>query len=431
MDNRLRCTRRLRMPIAVAFAGLTLAGLCVGTSTPAEATVLPGLSLSSSGGPVGSVVSVTYSSPPGNGCGGVVFSSTAGVGGGSNLPYGGNVGSQHFVIPSFLGGLFTPPGAPVSPGPYMFSITCDTTNDPATAVTLSVPFAVTAPLPSRFVGLAITADGKGYWLAQAGGGVFSYGDATFFGSLPGVGITPAAPIVGIAATSDGKGYWLVGADGGVFCFGDARFYGSLPEQHIVPTANYLYLDANAIVGITADPTGGGYWLVGEDGGVFGFGTARYLGSAPQPGNLAVGLSDEPFVGLGATADGGGYYEAGFLGGAMGFGGVASSSGGLVNIGNVRSLASLISGVAVTPRGDGVWFVGRDGGVFAIRSPGGSAPPAFFGSLPGEGIVPAAPVIGIAATSDGKGYWLVGADGGIFTFGDAGFCGSAGGSGLPW
>jgi len=32
--------------------------------------------------------------------------------------------------------------------------------------------------------------------------------------------------VGIAATPDGKGYWLGGIDGGVFTFGDAKFYGS-------------------------------------------------------------------------------------------------------------------------------------------------------------------------------------------------------------
>ena len=34
------------------------------------------------------------------------------------------------------------------------------------------------------------------------------------------------PIVGMAATPDGKGYWLVAADGGIFSFGDAGFYGS-------------------------------------------------------------------------------------------------------------------------------------------------------------------------------------------------------------
>lgn len=36
-----------------------------------------------------------------------------------------------------------------------------------------------------------------------------------------------APIVGIAATPTGEGYWLVSADGGVFTFGDAKFYGNV------------------------------------------------------------------------------------------------------------------------------------------------------------------------------------------------------------
>jgi hypothetical protein len=33
------------------------------------------------------------------------------------------------------------------------------------------------------------------------------------------------------------------------------------------------------------------------------------------------------------------------------------------------------------------------------------------------------------TDDGKGYWLVASDGGVFAFGDAGFVGSLGGSGV--
>jgi len=35
------------------------------------------------------------------------------------------------------------------------------------------------------------------------------------------------PVVGIAATPDGKGYWEVASDGGLFSFGDAKFYGSM------------------------------------------------------------------------------------------------------------------------------------------------------------------------------------------------------------
>jgi hypothetical protein len=32
----------------------------------------------------------------------------------------------------------------------------------------------------------------------------------------------------MAQTADGGGYWLVAADGGIFGFGDAPYYGSLP-----------------------------------------------------------------------------------------------------------------------------------------------------------------------------------------------------------
>ncbi len=59
-----------------------------------------------------------------------------------------------------------------------------------------------------------------------------------------------AAVVGMAATPDGGGYWLVGADGGVFSFGDANFYGSATNTH----------PAAPIVGIAATPDGGGYWL---------------------------------------------------------------------------------------------------------------------------------------------------------------------------
>lgn len=113
----------------------------------------------------------------------------------------------------------------------------------------------------------------GYWLAGADGGVFSFGAAPFWGSLPERGIA-VDNIVGMAATKDGQGYWLVGADGGVFSFGTAPFYGSLPG---------LRIRVNNIVGMAATPTGRGYWLVGADGGVFAFGDAVFSGSLPGQG----------------------------------------------------------------------------------------------------------------------------------------------------
>ena len=56
------------------------------------------------------------------------------------------------------------------------------------------------------------------------GGIFTFGDAGFFGST---GVAELnRPIVGMAPTATGKGYWLVASDGGIFAFGDAGFFGS-------------------------------------------------------------------------------------------------------------------------------------------------------------------------------------------------------------
>jgi 3D (Asp-Asp-Asp) domain-containing protein len=108
------------------------------------------------------------------------------------------------------------------------------------------------------------------------GGVFTFGDAVFHGSLGGVSLN--RPIVGLAATPSGGGYWLVGSDGGVFTFGDAGYFGSTGSEHL-----------NApIVGIASTSTGHGYWLAGSDGGIFTFGDAPFLGAlAPEPNGTQV------------------------------------------------------------------------------------------------------------------------------------------------
>jgi hypothetical protein len=55
------------------------------------------------------------------------------------------------------------------------------------------------------------------------GGIFAYGDASFYGSMGGTPLN--APIVGMAADKATGGYWLVGSDGGVFSF-NAPYYGA-------------------------------------------------------------------------------------------------------------------------------------------------------------------------------------------------------------
>jgi N-acetylmuramoyl-L-alanine amidase len=82
----------------------------------------------------------------------------------------------------------------------------------------------TTPTKGGAVEICTTPSGKGYWICGSDGGVFTYGDAAFYGSLGNVALD--APIVGMAATPSGCGYWLLGADGGVFTFGDAPFFGA-------------------------------------------------------------------------------------------------------------------------------------------------------------------------------------------------------------
>ena len=223
------------------------------------------------------------------------------------------------------------------------------------------------------VGMAPTPDGGGYWLVASDGGVFSYGDARFFGSTGSLALN--APIVGMAATHDGAGYWLVARDGGVFSYGDARFFGS---------AGSLALNA-PVVGMAATHDGAGYWLVASDGGIFSYGDARFSGSA---GSLAL---NAPVVGMAPAPGGNGYWLVARDGGIFSYGDATFS-------GSAGSLAlnAPIVGMAASP-GGGYWLVARDGGIFSY----GGAP--YFGSLGGSPLP--GPVVAMAATPAGAGYWL--------------------------
>ena len=73
------------------------------------------------------------------------------------------------------------------------------------------------PLNKPIVSMASTADRGGYWEVASDGGIFSFGDATFYGSRGGQSLSK--PMVAMAATPDGRGYWEVASDGGIFSYG--------------------------------------------------------------------------------------------------------------------------------------------------------------------------------------------------------------------
>ena len=156
-------------------------------------------------------------------------------------------------------------------------------------------------LAQPIVGMAATTDGNGYWLVASDGGIFSYGDATFYGSTGGLRLNK--PIVGMAPTPSGRGYWLVASDGGIFSYGDATFYGSTGSIRL----------NKPVVGMAATTDGAGYWLVASDGGIFSYGDAQFYGST---GSLHLNL---PVVGMAASPSGNGYWLVGFDGGVFTFG----------------------------------------------------------------------------------------------------------------
>jgi hypothetical protein len=236
--------------------------------------------------------------------------------------------------------------------------------------------------------MASTSGGGGYWLTSADGGVFSYGDAGYFGSAGSLPLQ--APVVGMVGTPDSQGYWQVAIDGGVFTYGDAGFYGSTGSM----TLN------SPIVAMAATPDGKGYWLVAADGGVFTFGDAGFYGST---GSMTL---NSPIVGMAATPDGKGYWLVAADGGVFTFGdaGFYGSTGSM-------TLNSPIVGMAATPDGKGYWLVAADGGIFTFGDAG------FYGSLGSDTTLPAS-IVGISPTPDGGGYWLAGAGGGVYAFGDA-------------
>ncbi len=219
--------------------------------------------------------------------------------------------------------------------------------------------------------------------ALAAGSVITVGQAGFHGSAL------DRPVTGIAPTPSGNGYWLAGDDGGVFGFGDATFHGSMGGARL----------SSPIVDIVASRSGGGYWLVGADGAVFGFGDASFAGST---GDQSL---NQPIVGMAATPTGAGYWLVAADGGIFTFGDALfhGSAGAL-------QLKEPIVGMAATSTGAGYWLVAADGGIFT------------FGDATFHGAVVNLPsqehIVGMASTATGGGYWLAGAGGALFSFGDA-------------
>jgi SpoIID/LytB domain protein len=258
-------------------------------------------------------------------------------------------------------------------------------------------FAAAANLMSNWFTIGGQASGGvgGYWINASDGGVFSFGNAQFYGSTGGMHLNQ--PVVAMASTHDAAGYWEVASDGGVFSFGDAHFYGSTGSIRL----------NKPMVGMAATPDGAGYWLVASDGGIFAYGDAQFYGST---GSLKL---NKPIIGMVPTHDGGGYWLIASDGGVFAFG----DAGFFGSLGGAPPTTALV-GVAPTPDGGGYWVLGANGTVYG------------FGDAPQVGIATGSPALstmkspmtGLIPDVSGQGFDAVNASGQAFAFGDAPYFG---------
>ena len=217
------------------------------------------------------------------------------------------------------------------------------------------------------VAITPTSTGNGYWLVASDGGIFSFGDSTFYGSLPGLGFHPAgsrlphslnAPIVGMVPTFTGHGYFMVASDGGVFAFGDAQLRGLVPRHRRLRGCGR---------GRDAGRTRERLLAGDQTGGVYAFGDAPFYG-APTRRRCPWSTPWPPRTGA-AT-------------------GCSTPTAWCTNF------------------GDAVEFGGPVGYVNAFN-----------------------PAATIFPTVDGKGYWVASARGDVFSYGDSPYLGSMAAAGL--
>ncbi len=235
----------------------------------------------------------------------------------------------------------------------------------------------------------------GYWIDASDGGVFSFGNAQFFGSMGGKPLNQ--PMVGMVGTHDARGYWTVAADGGVFSFGDAQFHGSTGSLRL----------NKPVVAMAVTPDGGGYWLVASDGGIFAYGDAGFYGST---GSLRL---NKPVIGMVPTHDGRGYWLVASDGGIFAYG----DAGFFGSLGSTPP-ATPIVGVAPSPDGGGYWMLEAGGTAHAFGDAQGvsvasDSPP--LSSMKG-------PMTGLIPDFSGGGFDSVNASGQAFAYGDAPYFG---------
>ena len=163
-----------------------------------------------------------------------------------------------------------------------------------------------------------------------------------------------------------------------------------PPLDIAPNSGWSSTFVTANV---ASPVG--YWMLGADGHVYGFGRAvAFPGVVPHATAMA------------PRKDGSGYWIVDRAGHVVAYGS-ARSFGGSPRL----HRGEYVKTISVTPAGTGYWLFTNDGHVFAYGNANN------YGDMSGTHLN--GRIVASIATPTGHGYYMVGSDGGIFAFGDDG------------
>jgi hypothetical protein len=258
-----------------------------------------------------------------------------------------------------------------------------------------------------------------YSLIASDGGYFNH-DAPFDNSLPGERVSTGAIVGG--APSGTNGYWMVSSSGKVYGFGSARSLGSVTNL------------SGKVIGMASTPNGEGYWVATNTGKIYAFGNAaQYVGVSRYGITGLTGSHplNAPIVGIASLPNGSGLYLVAADGGVFNFGSAqlygTAYSLGLTGLTGSHPLNAPIVGIAVDPAGTGYVLIAADGGVFNLGSAEFNGNTYSLGLTGLTGSHPLnAPIVGgaFAPSSNGKqGYYLFAADGGVFNFGSAPYEGS--------
>ncbi len=175
---------------------------------------------------------------------------------------------------------------------------------------------------------------RGYYTLSSSGAVTATGGLQTYGDLTTLGQTITSPAIQLIPTPDYQGYWILTQNGTVYGFGDATNFGSVGASITA-------------VGMAVTPTGNGAFVLSSTGQVYTLGQAVNYGSAPA-GTQATAIA--------ATANGYGYWILGSDGTVYPFGDAA-------NLGP----ASVAQASGTTYANGSLVQVGGSGPIFLVKN----------------------------------------------------------------